>query len=54
VAIRQGPNKSDNLFGFKQEDEIIGLPILDVLQPDDLNVFKQRFKKIFAGVAKSS
>ncbi|MCG9513846.1 EAL domain-containing protein [Acinetobacter pittii] len=38
-----------NLFGFKQEDEIIGLPILDVLQPNDLNVFKQRFKKIALG-----
>ncbi|MEO9301307.1 EAL domain-containing protein [Acinetobacter pittii] len=38
-----------NLFGFKQEDEIIGLPILDVLQPNDLNVFKQRFKKISLG-----
>lgn len=38
-----------NLFGFKQEDEILGLPILDVLQPDDLNVFKQRFKKISLG-----
>ncbi|MCP6318830.1 hypothetical protein NL491_28210, partial [Klebsiella pneumoniae] len=33
----------------KQEDEIIGLPILDVLQPNDLNVFKQRFKKISLG-----
>ncbi|MDQ9948523.1 MULTISPECIES: EAL domain-containing protein [Acinetobacter] len=38
-----------NLFGFKQEEEIIGLPILDVLQPNDLNVFKQRFKKISLG-----
>lgn len=38
-----------NLFGFKQEEEIIGLPILDVLQPDDLNIFKQRFKKISLG-----
>ena len=38
-----------NLFGFKEEDEIIGLPILDVLQPNDLNVFKQRFKKISLG-----
>lgn len=38
-----------HLFGFKQEDEIIGLPILDVLQPNDLNVFKQRFKKISLG-----
>lgn len=38
-----------NLFGFKLENEIIGLPILDVLQPNDLNVFKQRFKKISLG-----
>lgn len=38
-----------NLFGFKQEEEIIGLPILDVLQPNDLNIFKQRFKKISLG-----
>ncbi|WP_080592280.1 EAL domain-containing protein [Acinetobacter calcoaceticus] len=38
-----------NLFGFKQEEEIIGLPILDVLQPHDLNIFKQRFKKISLG-----
>lgn len=38
-----------NLFGFKQEEEIIGLPILDVLQPNDLSIFKQRFKKISLG-----
>ncbi|WP_127492645.1 EAL domain-containing protein [Acinetobacter calcoaceticus] len=38
-----------NLFGFQQEEEIIGLPILDVLQPNDLNIFKQRFKKISLG-----
>ncbi|WP_410567001.1 EAL domain-containing protein [Acinetobacter sp. H1(2024)] len=38
-----------NLFGFKQEEDIIGLPILDVLQPNDLNIFKQRFKKISLG-----
>lgn len=37
------------LFGFKHEDEIIGLPLLDVLQPADLNDFKQRFKKISQG-----
>ncbi len=26
-----------NLFGFQKEEDIIGLPILDVLQPNDLN-----------------
>ncbi|OTG83323.1 diguanylate phosphodiesterase [Acinetobacter sp. ANC 5054] len=37
------------LFGLKNEDEIIGLPLLDLLQPNDLNDFKQRFKKISQG-----
>ncbi|AXY56385.1 EAL domain-containing protein [Acinetobacter chinensis] len=37
------------LFGFKNEDEIIGLPLLDLLQPNDLNDFKLRFKKISQG-----
>lgn len=35
-----------NLFGFSSEDDLIGLPILDVLQPEDLAQFKVRFKKI--------
>lgn len=35
-----------DLFGLKQEDDIIGLPLLDILQPEDTNTFKQRFKKI--------
>lgn len=34
------------LFGLSSEDEIIGLPVLDILQPEDLNDFKNRFKKI--------
>lgn len=38
-----------HLFGLKSEDEIIGLPLLDVLQPQDLNDFKLRFKKISQG-----
>ncbi|ENX42030.1 EAL domain-containing protein [Acinetobacter sp. NIPH 2100] len=38
-----------NLFGFASEDELIGLPILDVLQPEDLSQFKLRFKKISQG-----
>ena len=37
------------LFGLKSEDEIIGLPLLDLLQPADLNDFKTRFKKISQG-----
>ncbi|MCT8090593.1 EAL domain-containing protein [Acinetobacter sp. ANC 4216] len=37
------------LFGIKNEDEIVGLPLLDLLQPKDLNDFKLRFKKISQG-----
>ena len=37
------------LFGIQSEDEILGFPILDILQPEDLNEFKQRFKKISQG-----
>lgn len=35
-----------NLFGFNKEDEILGLPLLDILQPEQLQDFKQRFKRI--------
>ncbi|MBJ9956059.1 EAL domain-containing protein [Acinetobacter courvalinii] len=38
-----------NLFGFANPEELIGLPILDVLQPEDLSQFKLRFKKISQG-----
>ncbi|MEN8425824.1 EAL domain-containing protein [Acinetobacter schindleri] len=37
------------LFGLNSEDDIIGLPLLDLLQPQDLNEFKTRFKKISQG-----
>lgn len=37
------------LFGFSNADDLIGLPILDVLQPEDLSQFKLRFKKISQG-----
>ena len=37
------------LFGFASEDDIIGMPILDVIQPLELNEFKQRLKKITQG-----
>ncbi|WP_111892515.1 EAL domain-containing protein [Acinetobacter sp. MB5] len=34
------------LFGFQKEEDIFGLPLLDVLQPDQLQDFKQRFKRV--------
>jgi EAL domain-containing protein (putative c-di-GMP-specific phosphodiesterase class I)/PAS domain-containing protein len=37
------------LFGLSSEDDIIGLPILDTLQPLDINEFKVRLKKITQG-----
>jgi EAL domain-containing protein (putative c-di-GMP-specific phosphodiesterase class I)/PAS domain-containing protein len=37
------------LFGIKNEEDIVGLPLLDLLQPKDLNEFKLRFKKITQG-----
>ena len=38
-----------SLFGLKTQDELIGLPILDILQPKKLSEFKNRFKKISNG-----
>lgn len=37
------------LFGIDSEDDILGLPILDVLKPKNLNDFKTRFKKFTQG-----
>lgn len=34
------------LFHLESEDEIIGLPLLDLLQPEDAVQFKQNFKKV--------
>lgn len=34
------------LFGFNSEDDIIGMPLLDVIQPKNTAEFKQRFKRI--------
>ncbi|MCF9035312.1 EAL domain-containing protein, partial [Acinetobacter nectaris] len=33
------------LFNIDSEDEIIGLPLLDLLQPENIQQFKQNFKK---------
>ena len=38
-----------SLFGFKEEDEIIGLPLLDLLQPENINELKTRIKKANQG-----
>ncbi|MBP9786445.1 MAG: EAL domain-containing protein [Acinetobacter sp.] len=38
-----------HLFGFNSEDDLIGVPILDILQPEDLGQFKLRFKRISQG-----
>ena len=37
------------LFSLASVDDIIGLPLLDVLQPDNLNEFKTRLKKASQG-----
>lgn len=37
------------LFGLSTQDELIGLPILDILQPKNLADFKSRFKKVSQG-----
>lgn len=37
------------LFGLSDVADIIGLPLLDILQPKNINDFKQRFKKISQG-----
>ena len=37
------------LFAIKNAEDVIGLPLLDLLQPQDLNDFKLRFKKINQG-----
>lgn len=37
------------LFAIKNAEDVIDLPLLDLLQPQDLNDFKLRFKKINQG-----
>lgn len=38
-----------NLFGLSHIDDIIGLPLLDIIQPEKLADFKSRFKKVTQG-----
>lgn len=54
ALIQEGIHVSANaeylqLFGLKTEDEVIGQPLLDIIQPKDVNDFKLRFKKISQG-----
>jgi len=54
ALIQEGIHVSANaeylqLFGLNSEDDIIGQPLLDIIQPQDVNDFKQRFKKISQG-----
>ncbi len=54
AVIQEGIHTQANaeyltLFGLNNEDDVIGLPLLNLLQPTDLNDFKQRFKKMSQG-----
>lgn len=37
------------LFQLQDQDDLIGIPLLDILQPDNVSEFKQAFKKISLG-----
>lgn len=39
-----------SFLGLKDENELIGLPVLDLLQPEDITAFKQKFRRISQGV----
>ncbi len=54
AIIQEGIHSEANaeylkLFGLSDESEIIGLPLLDILKPKNLNDFKQRFRKVTQG-----
>ena len=54
AEIQEGIHTSANaeylkLFGIQHEQDIIGLPLLDILQPNNLNGFKNHFKKVSQG-----
>lgn len=48
IHIQANPEYLE-LFGFKSEDEIIGLPLLDLLQPKNVAELKTRIKKATQG-----
>ncbi len=45
IHIQANPEYLE-LFKINNEQDLIGLPILDILQPTDLNTFKQKFKRV--------
>lgn len=54
ATIQEGIHTQANteyleLFGLTSEDEIIGLPLLDIIQPKKMTDFKNRFKKVSQG-----
>ncbi len=54
AVIQEGIHSQANaeylkLFGLDSEDDLIGIPLLDILQPSNVNEFRTRFKKIAQG-----
>ena len=45
IHIKANPEYLE-LFKIEKEQDLIGLPLLDILQPTDLNTFKQKFKRV--------
>ncbi|WP_374295309.1 EAL domain-containing protein [Acinetobacter sp.] len=48
VHVSANPQYAE-LFGFSDIEELIGLPLMDVLQPEDVQSFKQSYKKLSRG-----
>ena len=54
ASIQEGIHSEANdeylsLFGLKSSDDLIGLPLLDIIQPKKVSDFKNRFKKVAQG-----
>ena len=54
ASIQEGIHSEANdeylsLFGLKSVDDLIGLPLLDIIQPKKVSDFKNRFKKVAQG-----
>lgn len=48
VHVSANPQYAE-LFGFSDIEELIGLPLMDILQPEDVQSFKQSYKKLSRG-----
>lgn len=54
ATIQEGIHSQANpeylsLFGLKSVDDLVGLPLLDIIQPKRVSDFKSRFKKVTQG-----